>query len=312
MDSATWKARYEFIKKIAIDYGNNNKCCKIAEYTEQKLDHEGFWISEILAHGRSKKFIDEYRKYMPLSEYDCEPIVDKLCKEEIIFKLTGVRYALNRKFACPVNTCLYPEQEQLYKEKIESEGLMFYFNDLNKLSLEDKLKHRILFSTLRGKVIEELIDKGIYTYYDLVTASRYVAYNWFDKCIQAHLHLLGLEYDMYELKDKIKIDKDKKIQDILEILSKLRDKNKYKWDLKFNYFNDNIFIPKDNNDNYIKWLNEGIQLFGLEQYFEFKIMNFTDFKKNRYSGYNNLMCVYVKNNFPIEDIKTLFKLRGYL
>ena len=310
MESAKWRALYELIKVVVIDYCNRDESCIIAEYDNQDLHHGCMYRSHILGHARSKKFINEYRKYIPLTPDDLEGIMDKLHMEGVVCKIGYCGYALNRKYANPINPHLRLSIENEYIERIKKNDLMSYFDELNKIPLQQKLEHRILFNTLSGKAIISLIDHGIYTYYDLVTTRRFIACNQLDHTIQAHLHLLGLEFDMYEWTDKIKIEQDKKVLEIKDLLCKIHDKD-VRFDLGINYFDKNIFVARENNYNFIKWFQAGVKRFGLEDYFTFKTLDLTSFAKKN-SWRNTVNCICIQDDFPLDEIKVLLKLQGYI
>lgn len=310
MESAKWQALYELIKAVIIDYCNKDDSCIIAEYDNQDLHHGCIYRSDILGHARCKKFIDEYRKYMPLTSDDLIGIMNKLHKEGIVCKIGYNGYTLNRKYANPVNPHLHPSIENEYIERIKKNDLMFYFDELNKMSLQQKLEQRILFNTLSGKAMISLIDHEIYTYYDLVTTRRFIACNQLDHSIQAHLHLLGLEFDMYEWTDKIKIEHDKKVLEIKDLLCKIHDEN-VRFDLDINYFDKNTFVSRGNNYNFIKWFQTGVKRFGLEDYFTFKTLDLTSFTKKN-SWRNAINCICIRDDFPLDEIKVLLKLQNYI
>lgn len=307
MESVKWQNLYKLIKDVIIDYCNRNESCIIAEYDDQTLHHGCMYRSHILGHARCKKFVNEYRKYMPLTPDDLDGIMYKLHEEGIVYKIGYSGYALNRKYSNPANPHLHLSVENKYIEKIKKNNLMSYFDELNRMSLKDKLKQRILFNTLSGKAIVSLIDNEIYTYYDLVTTRRFIAYNLLEHTIQAHLHLLGLEFDMCEWTDKIKIEQDKRTLEINDLLCKIHDENGYDY-LDIHPFDKNIFISHENNNNYIKWFKTGVKKFGLEEYFTFETLNTV--LSNSLS--NTVYCICIEDDFPIDEIKTLLKLQGYL
>lgn len=310
MDSTKWKELYKFIETVTLDYFSKEENCAIAEYKGQKLSHHLPCINDILAHARSKKFIDEYRKYMPL--HPCamlEDMLDKMYENGILFEISYQEFTLNRKLASPISKWVSERDENRYLERLNLNNLIPYFDELNKLSLEDKLKHRILFNTLPGKVITQLIDLNIYTYYDLVTTRRYVAYHNIDHIVQTHLHLLNLEFDMYELNGKIKQDKNEKIIKIIDILKKIHT-NEIGYDIDLRWFSENIFLFKENNINYLKWLRNGIKLYNLEDYFIFDTLQISNLrnKKDNYRYRDNIYCVQVKDDFPYDNVNILLKL----
>ena len=115
---------------------------------------------------------------------------------------------------------------------------------------------------------------------------------------------------MYEWTDKIKIEQDKKVLEIKDLLCKIHDKD-VRFDLGINYFDKNIFVARENNYNFIKWFQAGVKRFGLEDYFTFKTLDLTSFAKKN-SWRNTVNCICIKDDFPLDEIKVLLKLQGYI
>jgi len=319
MDSAKWNDLYMLIKRVVMECFSEYNNAILAEYEGQILEHVLIFENDILAKCRSKKYIDEYRKYKPLCPDNLKEIMNKLCEEKVLFKVksTGYAntnpvngYALNRKYAKPIYPGLAEKDQEKYMEKILKNNLMEVFNNLNKLSFEEKLKHRIAFETLSTNTILGLMFYGIYTYYDLVTMRQFRIFNFYCSKshigeLQKHLHLLGLEFDMYELNRKIKIEEDKKINRIINTLENIHKRNEYSPEIT--YFGNNIFIYKENNSNFVDRFKAGVKQFNLEKYFELGSFKPSEIDSKNYYK-TNFDYIKITNDFPYDEINTLIKL----
>lgn len=319
MDLIKQNALYELIKKVVIECFSEYDHAILAEYEGQVLNHILIFERDILSKCRCKRYINEYRKYASLNPNDLKEAVNKLCEEKILFRVKSIEYAnpepvngyaLNRKYAKPIYSDIDEKNQKIYMEKILKHNLMPVFDDLNKLTLEEKLKHRIVFETLSTNVILALMFYDIYTYYDLVTMRQFRLFNFYygKKHIgelQKHLNLLGLKFDMYELNGKVKIEEDKRINKIINTLESIHERNEYSPEIM--YFGNNIFIYKDNNSNFVNRFKAGIKYFDLAKYFELGLFKPSKID-NRYFYQVHLNYIKIQDDFPYEEINTLLKL----
>ena len=108
---------------------------------------------------------------------------------------------------------------------------------------------------------------------------------------------------------KLKQDKNEKIIKIIDILKKIHT-NEIGYDIDLRWFSENIFLFKENNINYLKWLRNGIKLYNLEDYFIFETLQISNLrnKKDNYRYRDNIYCVQVKDDFPYDNVNILLKL----
>lgn len=274
------KETYDQFQEVLVNWCNAalSNCCTCKEdYKDTD------WIGTFLSYknGILRRYTNFCKEYKPLTDDMFLDVMNEMCNRGIFTKIyddqySNTRFLLNEKYSKPIPKYEvgWKEYETKFLSKPEIESKL---EELNKLSLEEKLQHPILVDTLDSVFEYAFLNSDVYNYCDLIALSKYQLSRLYRIStvklgkLQRHLHELSLEFNSFKPEYEKYLSKNNKdtklITDILEMLMGYKNSNNIPNDKIVKALSKEGYTTKYDHWSSIRGIFVNIQKFALEKYF---------------------------------------------